>query len=100
MEIIIQNSDRKPALSIIILNGDLDGSNYQEVIHAAKQAQENGAKYLLIDMENVPFMGSAGLVALHSIALLMQGKELPNPDDGWSALHTMGSDAQAGMQPY
>jgi hypothetical protein len=38
-------------------------------------------------------MGSSGLVAIHSIALLTRGHEPIDPDDGWQAIHDIGSEA-------
>jgi hypothetical protein len=38
-------------------------------------------------------MGSSGLVAIHSIALLTRGREPVNPEDGWQAIHDIGSEA-------
>lgn len=100
MEMTVEQTQHKVPVTILKLSGDLDGSNYQAVIAKGKEIQANGAQYLLLDMSEVPFMGSAGLVALHSIALAMQGKASPNPEQGWSALHTIGLDVTQGKQPY
>ena len=100
MEIKIQPHDQKPQLAIMTLVGDLDGSNYQDAINAARAARAKGIQYLLIDMTDVPFMGSSGLVALHSMTLTMQDKALPNPEDGWGAFHAISSDAEAGLQDH
>jgi hypothetical protein len=40
-------------------------------------------------------MGSSGLVAIHSISLLLRGQEPPSPENGWQAIHDIGS-AQVG----
>ena len=49
-----------------------------------------------VDMGEVPFMSSSGLMALHSIALLMRGEEPPDPEHGWSAFHSMGREVKGG----
>lgn len=100
MEIKIQAHDQKPELAVMTLIGDLDGSNFQDVINAAQTAQVKGARYLLIDMTEVPFMGSAGLVALHSITLTMQGKQPPSTEDGWGAFRAIADTIEAGMQHH
>jgi hypothetical protein len=38
-------------------------------------------------------MGSSGLVAIHSIALLLRGQEPTSPEDGWQALHDLSTAA-------
>lgn len=100
MEIETTQAEGKPGVVILTLNGDLDGSNFQDVIAKAQQVKTDGASHLLIDMAEVPFMGSAGLVALHSIALLMQGEELPDFENGWAVLHNLKADVTKGPQPY
>jgi anti-anti-sigma regulatory factor len=83
-------------VTILSLSGDLDASNYLDVIDVAKQAYGAGARHMLLDMGKVPFMSSSGLMALHSIALLMRGEEPPDPEYGWSAFHAMGRDVEEG----
>lgn len=100
MDISVHESDENPGISILKLTGELDGSNFQQVVDAAKNAKADGATHILLDMSDVPFMGSAGLVALHTVALIMQEKPLPSEDDGWSALSKMANDIDAGMQPF
>ena len=100
MNITTTQLDSKPGVFVLTLEGDLDGSNFQEVIQHASQAKQGGATHLLVDMAGVPFMGSAGLVALHSTVLLLQGEDLPDFEDGWAVLHNMRSDISDGAQPY
>jgi len=91
----VQSKDQVMVLSI---QGDLDASNYKEVINTAKQALSEGAQYLLIDMAEMPFMSSSGLIALHSVALLMRGDQPPDPEHGWEAFHAMDRDRESGLQ--
>jgi anti-anti-sigma regulatory factor len=87
-------------VTLLSIQGDLDASNYQEVIAAAQEAYDKGARQLLIDMSDVPFMSSSGLVALHSVALLVQGKEPPDPEYGWAAFRAAGRDVGGGLQEH
>jgi len=48
----------------------------------------------------MPYMGSSGLVALHSIALLLRGETPPDPESGWNAFHSIARDRETGAQPY
>jgi anti-anti-sigma regulatory factor len=74
-------------VAVIALDGELDGSNFDRVIDAGRAAYADGARRVVLDLSNVSYMGSSGLVAIHSIALLLAGKEPTSPDDGWQAIH-------------
>jgi hypothetical protein len=43
-------------------------------------------------------MSSSGLVALHSVALLLQGREPPDPEYGWAVFRAVGRDVESGRQ--
>jgi anti-anti-sigma regulatory factor len=51
-------------------------------------------------MTNVQFMSSSGLVALHSIALMMRGEQPHDPASGWGALHAIENDVDSGKQEH
>ena len=74
MTIKLDQVQGKTQVTVLSIQEDLDASNYQEVINTATQAFNEGAQYLLIDMSKMPFMSSSGLIALHSIVLLMRGE--------------------------
>lgn len=92
MTVNFEQIQGNPQVTLLRIQGDLDASNYQDVISTAKRAIEGGAQYLLIDMSEVPFMSSSGLIALHSIALLMRGDEPSDPEYGWEAFRALGRD--------
>jgi anti-anti-sigma regulatory factor len=100
MTITTSQAQGSVPVTILSIQGDLDASNYLEVIAVAKTAYDQGACYMLVDLGNVPFMSSSGLVALHSVALLMQGKEPPDPEYGWAAFRAAGRDAESGPQEH
>jgi anti-anti-sigma regulatory factor len=82
-------------VTILAIQGDLDASNYLDVIARAKEICEAGAEHILIDLSGVPYMSSSGLVALHSIALLVRGEEPPDPEHGWEAFRAVGRDVKS-----
>ena len=98
MTIKLEQAQGNTQVTILSIEEDLDASNYQEVINTAKQALEDGAKYLLIDMSRMLFMSSSGIVALHSIALLMRGEAPPDPEHGWEAFRAIDHDRDSGIQ--
>ena len=82
-----------PDVAVIGLTGELDGSNFEQVIEAGRVAHDGGARRIVIDLSGLTYMGSSGLVAIHSVALILRGQEPVSPEDGWQAIHDLGSNA-------
>lgn len=98
MNISSEQIQARVPVTVLRLVGDIDGSNYQSVIEKALELNRQGAKDLLIDLGGVGYSSSAGLVALHNIARLFNGLELPDPEDGWRAIKMMGAAQDSGTQ--
>jgi anti-anti-sigma regulatory factor len=94
------NIQGKTPVTVMALTGELDASNFESVIAKARQLYAAGTRHILLDMEALQFMSSAGLVALHSIVLIMRGEEPHDPTSGWNAFHAMDHDSQSGPQPF
>jgi anti-anti-sigma regulatory factor len=90
-----------PDVAVLGLTGELDGSNFEKVVDAGRVARDGGARRIVIDLSGLTYMGSSGLVAIHSIALLLRGQEPTSPEDGWQAIHDLGTatagDAEQGV---
>ena len=87
-------TDRPSAdVAVIAPAGELDGSNFEQLIEAGRAARDAGARRIVVDLSGLTYMGSSGLVAIHSIALLLRGQEPTSPEDGWQAIHELGSAA-------
>jgi anti-anti-sigma regulatory factor len=100
MTFIIDQVQSKVPVTVLTIQGDLDGSNFQELIDLAKKAHQEGASDFLLDMSELNFMSSAGLVALLSISKLMRGETPPDPEYGWDALHEIDRDRDSGVQQH
>lgn len=87
-------------VAIIKLDGQLDGQNYQELIAKAQELYKAGSQDFLLDLSELTYISSAGLVALHSMALLTRGEQLPDTEGGWSAYRSMGRSSEAGLQKH
>ena len=74
-------------ITVVALDGELDASNFETLIDTVRQLYDGGTRQLLIDLSDLRFMASSGLVALHSIVRIMHGEPPPDPEAGWSALH-------------
>lgn len=92
MTIDVERLGGMPPVSVIALAGELDASNYEQVIDVVENAYADGSRGLVLDLEQLTFMASSGLFALHSAVRIMRGETPPDPEEGWSALHQMAQD--------
>ena len=96
---ITQNQGRVP-VTILHPRGELDVSNYQDLIAEARQAYATGVRDILLDLSDVSYMSSSGLVALQSIAALLRGDQPPDPESGWQAFRAIDRDRDMGFQAH
>jgi anti-anti-sigma regulatory factor len=54
-------------VTILHLSGHVHGSTESQLLDRARQAYEDGSKYLLLDLSDVGILTSAGLRAIHNI---------------------------------
>jgi anti-anti-sigma factor len=97
MNMTISQEQGKVPVTVIHIQGKLDGSNYKDLIAKAQELYQGGAQNMLIDLSEVDFMSSAGMVALHSIAKLLKGQKLGD-EEGWSLLHSIDRERSGGIQ--
>lgn len=100
MNISVSQAPGRVPVTVLKLDGQLDGQNYQELITKAQELFQAGARDFLLDLSDLTYISSAGLVALHSVALLARGEELPDVEGGWSAYRSMGRTSEAGVQRH
>ena len=100
MNISVSQAQGNVPIAVIKLDGQLDGQNYQELISKAQELYGAGARDFLLDLSGLNYISSAGLVALHSVALLARGEELPDTEGGWAAYRSMGRSREAGVQKH
>lgn len=96
LETTIEQATGRVPITVMVLTGELDASNFNALIETARGLYDSGTRHVLIDLAGLQFMASSGLVALHSILRLMHGEAPPDPEAGWGALHSLGLDAADG----
>lgn len=92
MTIEVEHLGGSPAVTVVALDGELDASNYEQVIEVVRDAYVRGSRGLVLDVARLSFMASSGLFALHSALRIMRGETPPDPEMGWGALHEMSND--------
>jgi len=96
MEITVSKEQGRFTVAIISLAGHLDGQSYQSLIKKAREVFETVSKNIVLDMADLTYISSAGLVSLNTITLMIRGEALPDPEQGWSTLKSMDRPHSAG----
>jgi anti-anti-sigma factor len=89
MLVTISKQEGHVPFTVMHLHGDLDASNYTEVIRKAQELYESGARDLLIDLSKVPYISSAGLMSLHTAALIFAGESVQINKSGRPAFRAL-----------
>mgnify|MGYP001170210194 CR=1 FL=1 len=102
MNTTVEQLETTPSVTILKIQGDLDGSSYQSLIRQAQELYASGTRHLLLDLSEMPFMSSAGLVGLHTVVTVMHGDQPPDMEGGWSVIHeiTHSMDSTSDFDPY
>ena len=78
MQITFSKHEGLVPVAVMKLTGNLDASSYATVITKAQDTYDEGARSLLIDLSGVPYVSSAGLMSLHTVALIFAGYSMKN----------------------
>lgn len=89
----------KPYVWVLRLDGELDGSSYQDLIAAAQSAALAGARNLVLEMSACSYMSSAGVMAMHTIIAKLRG-DAPSEGDAWETRRAIDREQARGMQTY
>jgi len=100
MDITVSEQMGNVQVTILTLAGELDGQTYQGLIDRAKELYGSGARNFLLDMSELTYVSSAGLVAIHTIAMLVKGEAVPNTDDGWASMRSVKKTSDGKMQEH
>jgi anti-anti-sigma regulatory factor len=74
LDIAASKVEGEVPVTILHLNGHLHGNTESQLLDRVRQAQEDGSKYLLLDLSGVEVLTSAGLRAIHNIFNLFTPK--------------------------
>jgi anti-anti-sigma regulatory factor len=100
MEITVSQEQGRVAVAVIKAAGHLDGQTYQHLIDKARDVYNGGVHDILLDFSELTYISSAGLVSLHTIALMTRGESTPDLEQGWSTLKSMDKTRDGGMQQH
>jgi anti-anti-sigma factor len=96
MQTRVERVDANVPVTVMALDGELDASNYLRLVDDVRELYAAGTRNLLIDLSDLSFIASSGLVALFSIVKVMIGEEPPDPEYGWGAFHEVSRSVEEG----
>ena len=96
LDTTVEQHDGDPPLTILALSGELDASNFNALVDEVNGLYAGGTRRLLLDLTDLRFMASSGLVALHSIVRILHGETPDDMESGWGSFHTVGHDVAGG----
>jgi len=67
MDISVSTEKARVDVTVLHVSGNFDSSSYEGFEKRANELIDGGARYLLVDLTNVPFLSSAGLRAINAI---------------------------------
>jgi anti-anti-sigma factor len=100
MDITVSHAQGRVPVTVLHVHGEVDASTYQDLIARAQEVCAAGTRDVLLDLSDVPYMSSSGLVALQSIAALLRGDEITDLRSGWGALRAVERDRDTGLQSH
>lgn len=100
MEMTVSKNLGIVPVTVLGVEGSLDGSNYSGLIAKADEILKEGSHDLLLDLGKLRFVSSAGISALHRVSLLFSGKRREEMEEGWAEYHAMQRDLGNGFQQH
>ncbi len=65
MQLKVSTEKARVPVTVVKTEGNIDSASYEEFLSGVEDAINAGARYVLIDLTEVPFVSSAGLRALN-----------------------------------
>ena len=98
LDLTITSENGTLPVTVLHVQGKLDGSNFETLVDEAQKLYNDGIRHLVLDLEKLTYLSSAGISALHRVALLFQGRRKNDLEEGWHAFHAIRRDLEAGVQ--
>lgn len=99
LKVTVDKVEGRVPVTVMRLDGELDGSSFEALIAQAQDLYAAGTRDLLLDLAQLSFLSSAGLVGLHRLALVMRGETLEEVEESWGAMHAISRDVSGDSGP-
>jgi len=84
LSISTEEKQGRVPVTVIHLKGDLDGNTYEQLQKKADEVFQAGARNLILDLSQVPFISSAGIRGLHYVFNLLRTDSVSESDQAIS----------------
>ena len=84
-------------MSVVHIEGELDTSNYSELVNTAQALYSAGARSLLLDLTDLKFISSAGIASFHIITKMFRGEKAA-PEDVWDTVKKIDRNHESRLQ--
>jgi len=95
MEITISQHEGITPVAVIQLQGAMNG---KKLVAEAQKLYDAGTQNLLLDMSGLTFISSAGLSALHHIAMMYRGEGQPDFKEDRAAFQAIRKERYTGFR--
>ena len=87
MDISVTLHSANEPVAVMQLQGDIDASNFVQIVDKAHEIYQNPARNLILDLSGVSSISSTGIAAIHKIALIYSGAsgQIMHPDQTHSS---------------
>ena len=83
------------------LVGKLDGSNYRDMLAEAQNLYERGCRKLILDLSQLTYISSAGISALHRMAIIFRGKNMESQvGEAWLSSRAIAHELKSNAQKH
>jgi len=72
MEIKVSTQTGRVPVTVLHVDGNIDSTTYEAFLSEAEELMKAGARHLLVDLEHVPLVSSAGLRAFNNIFIRLR----------------------------
>lgn len=72
MEIKVSTRTGRVPVTVLHVDGNIDSTTYEAFLFKAEELMKAGARHLLLDLEHVPLVSSAGLRAFNNIFIRLR----------------------------
>jgi anti-anti-sigma regulatory factor len=87
-------------VTVLQPHGDLNGFTCGGLVAEAQMVYKKGARDILLDLSDTPYITYSGLVAVYNIAAMLRGDEPNDPGSGWKALQAFYRSRDCGPQQH
>lgn len=81
MDITVSQEQARVPVTVLRVKGDISAATYEQLIAQARKAHENGARDILVDLADVPYMSSSGIRALNDIFNMLRTSSPAESDE-------------------